>query len=117
MTIMPRVFTEKERDYMADLVARNRGRTYQGDPSDGAERPMSGAERTRRSRIREKAELTLHDLVMVHMAGLWDDRDAVERVSQVDREARADLAGLDDEGERWFYAMGGDRAEAEDVDI
>lgn len=114
---MPRVFTENEREYIADLVARNRDPNYHGDPEKGAEQPMSGSERVKRHRIREKARITLHDLAMVAEAGLFEN-DLTREVSQARRAARGDIDMLDDEGERWWYAMGGDEwAEAEDVEI
>lgn len=69
-----RVFTSKEREYMAELAYRNvkAGRKINWD--DGLNKPMDAKERMMRKRIRKKTFNAVHDLVLAELASIIPEK-------------------------------------------
>ena len=67
---MPRTFTAKEREYIAQLATRNLYDNEEEDWEEPQQQPMPAKERMRRKRIRDKAETAVMDLMRADRAGI-----------------------------------------------
>lgn len=92
---MVKILTEKELKYIKKLMKRNAENILEETErlkvwTRGLKHPMPDAERKRRQRIRKKAIIMAHDLVLVYYAGILPFKNlpktAKELVEQIENE-------------------------------
>ena len=63
-----RIFSKNEREYLVQLAIRNV--LDEKKITDGLEKPMSGKERIKRKRIKDKSMDAIHDIILVNLSGI-----------------------------------------------